>query len=76
MNQAYDFSEYPVRGPRPVTADAAAIDNGDGSDGGVSVALGFADGAFTYNPVENSGFYVCQLDYDACDDTPGSWTLV
>ncbi len=72
MNQAYGDSSYPPRGPRPSTADGA--DNGDGT---VSVSIFFSDGTFSYNPTENSGFYVCSLeDYDQCDATPGSWELV
>ncbi len=75
MRQAYGNKEYPLRGPRPLFAYVYYEKLKPTRNLGVRIT--FTDGTFKYNPVEDSGFYVCLLESDfVCDETDGAWLLV
>ena len=70
LNVAYGMAEYPQFGPF-LNGIYHVEDLGD------SVAIGIFYGPnLKYNPVDNSGFYYCAVDYQTCDDIENGWSLV
>ena len=65
VNVAYNLTSYPTNGPYPETWNFARI-----GDDLIQVDILY-DKAFTWNPVESEGFYVCCLDEERPNDPIG-----